>query len=293
MSSMGSISALDFRNFYGEGIYSEVSEIPVELVEILRPPAKMRPDYLRLLSGGLHWITEPLMSLQPHSYAALFECAGPIQLGMKLVPQRFPSDPASAFEAIMFECSGQMVEIRPSFDGDTYERGDDCFGSLLALPDGLAKSWLWRTEGWRIPGEPYGGLFVNRKLVTHPSYGWPHTDDYLDSLGRGWKKKFLPSIVEMFPDCLKPATEKSRGNLYMFRCFLDTRPANVFAPTGDQFFVISTRRDQVVYHIHEGDITNLRVLHDPDVAIDRYSAYTLRNLPGEFDFSPWSEPYVP
>lgn len=293
MIATGSVSAADFREFYGDGIYSEASEIPRHLMEILQPLGKMRPDYLRLLMGGLPWITEPLMYIQPYSYAALFECAKPIELGMKVVPRRFPEDSPSAFEAIMFECFGRMVEIRPGFDGETYERGNDCFGNLLALPDGLAKSWLWRTEGWRIPGEPYGGLLVNRRLVTHPSDGWVHTDDYLDSLGHGWKKRFLPRIVEMFPDCLKPAKERSRSNLYMFRCFLDTRPANVFAPTGDQFFVVSTRRDQVVYHVHKGDIANLRVLHDPVDAIDRYSAHTLRNLPGEFDFSPWSEPYRP
>ncbi len=186
-----------------------------------------------------------------------------------------------------------MIEVRPSFRGETYERGNDCFGNLLALPDGLAKSWLWRTEGWRIPGEPYGGLFVNRRLVTHPSYGWPPADTYLDSMGKGWKKKVLPTLVEMFPDSFIPAKDNSDCDHYNFNCFLDTRPANVFAPTGDQFFVISTRRDQVVYHVHEGDFANLRVLHDPVDAIDRYSAHTLRNLPGEFDFSPWSEPYRP
>jgi len=212
---------------------------------------------------------------------------------MKLVPKRFLTDPPSAFEAIMFECSGRMVEIRPSFDGDTYETGNDCFGCLLALPDDLAKSWLWRTEGWRIPGEAYSGLFVNRRLVTHPSYGWQHADGFLDSLGKGWRNRFLPRIVEMFPDCLVPASSEYDKDHYMFRCFLDTRPANIFAPVGDQFFVISTRRDQIVYHVHEGDFGNLRVLHDPVDAIDRYSAHTLRNLPGEFDFSPWSEPYQP
>ncbi len=284
------VSSADFLNFFNAGVYEQTSNIPSDLLDIL---GSCGYDFLGALYRGLSWVSEPLSTLQPCSYAALLDSSDQLMLGMAYVTQHFPDERPAGLETLAFECGGRMVEVRPSFRGNTYERGNDCFGNLLALPDGLAKSWLWRTEGWRIPGEPYGGLFVNRRLVTHPSYGWVHTDDYLDSLGHGWKKRFLPRIVDMFPDCLKPAKERSRSNLYMFRCFLDTRPANVFAPTGDQFFVVSTRRDQVVYHVHKGDIANLRVLHDPVDAIDRYSAHTLRNLPGEFDFSPWSEPYRP
>ncbi len=284
------VSFEEFRAFFDAGVYTDPASVPPDILDLL--PSR-NTDIIGTLRRGIVWLSEPFMALQPQSYAALLECASPLALGLARLTQHFPDDPPAGLHTIACECRGRMIEVRPSFRGETYERGNDCFGNLLALPDGLAKSWLWRTEGWRIPGEPYGGLFVNRRLVTHPSYGWVHTDDYLDSLGHGWKRKFLPRIVEMFPDCLKPAKEKSRSNLYMFRCFLDTRPANVFAPTGDQFFVVSTRRDQVVYHVHKGDIANLRVLHDPVDAIDRYSAHTLRNLPGEFDFSPWSEPYRP
>ncbi|WP_237642620.1 hypothetical protein [Stenotrophomonas panacihumi] len=282
------VSLTEFFSYFDAGVYERSSDIPKSLLEIL---LDNKEDTLGLLDRGRDWAMEPLALLQPHSYEALLDCESPLLLGMSYVPQHFPDDQPAGLETLAFDSNGRMVEVRPCFRGDSYERGNDCFGTLLALPDGLAKSWLWRTEGWRIPGEPYGGLFVNRRLVTHPSFGWLHADRFLDSLGKGWRRKFLPKLVEMFPDCLVPAKSEYDKNHYMFRCFLDTRPANVFAPTGDQFFVISTRRDQVVYHVHEGDFANLRVLHDPVDAIDRYSAHTLRNLPGEFDFSSWSEPY--
>jgi hypothetical protein len=289
-NSGAEVSLEQFLAFYDAGVYEIGSRIPSDLVEIL---FSERNDVLGVLKRGLGWLIEPLAKFQPLSYAALVDCSSPLFLGMAYLTQHFPSDSPAGLTTIAFECSSRMVEVRPTSPGGTFEQGNDCFGCLLALPDSLARSWLWRTEGWRIPGEPYGGLFVNRRLVTHPAYGWVHTDDYLDSLGRGWKKKFLPRIAEMFPDCLVPTKDKFDRDHYLFRCFLDTRPANVFAPTGDQFFVISTRRDQIVYHVHAGDVANLRVLHDPVDAIDRYSAHTLRNLPGEFDFSPWSEPYRP
>jgi hypothetical protein len=290
INSGSEVSIEEFSNFFSAGVYEKSSDIPADLLDILTNDGY---DILGVLDRGRRWVSEPLRTFQPNSYAALRECSNPLLLGIAYATKHFPDDPPAGLETLAFESAGRMVEVRPSFRGKTYERGNDCFGCLPALPDGLAKSWLWRTEGWRIPGEPYGGLFVNRGLVTHPSYGWPPTDTFLDSIGKGWKKRILPRIVEMFPDCLEVASSEYDRDHYNFNCFLDTRPANVFTPTGDQFFVISTRRDQVVYHARAGDLANLRILHDPVDAIDRYSAHTLRNLPGEFDFSPWSEPYKP
>lgn len=47
--------------------------------------------------------------------------------------------------------------------------------------------------------------------------------------------------------------------------------------------------DQVVYHIHNGDIKRIRILHNPSEAIDAYCAHTLLRNPYRFDFMPWSE----
>ncbi len=242
-------------------------------------------NYKGLLEGGLDWLLEPFAVLQERSYSALRDCARSLNLGIVLIYN--PLYEVWRPVPVMFvDCAGKMIQVEPCFVGDTYEEGNDCFGSLLSLPDALAKSWLWRTGGWRVPSEPFQGPLINRGLIGHPSSQWRDADQYLDSLGRGYKKKFLADLASRFPDCLT----KSNGiKRYKFRCFLDTRKANQVGPVGDQFFVVSTRTDQVVYHIHHGDVANLRVLHDPADAIDRYSAHVLRNKDGEFDFSPWSE----
>lgn len=249
-------------------------------------------DYAGLLQRGKDWIIEPLRTLQPYSFQALHEVVGPLLIGIVLIPDPFKPDDlsAAATPVMFFDASGRMVEVRPSFPGDTYEDGNDCFGYLLSLPDALAKSWLWRTGSWRIPSEPFQGPLVNRRLIGHPSGGdWKDADTYLDSMGRGWKKKYLSRIVEKLPDTV---TNKNGIRRYRFQCFLDTRPAGLGGPMGDQFFVCSTRRDQVVYHIHQGDIDNIRILRDPADAIDRYCAHVLRRIPGEFDFSSWSDPLL-
>lgn len=242
-------------------------------------------SYSYLLDKGLAWIIEPFFALQPHSYAAFVECAAPLKVGVVLVYDTL-HEVKRPLLVMFMDCAGKMIQVEPCFKARTYEEGNDCFGSLLSLPNALAKSWLWRTGGWRVPSEPFQGPLINRGLIGHPSSQWRDADQYLDSLGRGYKKKFLADLASRFPDCLT----KSNGiKRYKFRCFLDTRKANQTGPVGDQFFVVSTRTDQVVYHIHHGDVANLRVLHDPADAIDRYCAHVLRNKEGEFDFSPWSE----
>jgi len=242
-------------------------------------------DYQGLLERGLEWMMEPLRDLQPYSFSALTECAGPLSVGVFVIYD--PLHEVNRLAPVSFiDCAGKMIEIEPSFEGRTYEEGNDCFGSLLSLPDALAKSWLWRTEGWRIPSEPFQGPLINRGLIGHPSSQWKVTDGFLDSLGNGFKKKYMPGLLERFPDML---TKTNGIKRYCLEAFLDTRLANKGGPVGDQFFVLTTRTDQTVYHVHQGDVGNLRVLHDPADAIDRYCAHVLRNKDGEFDFSPWSE----
>lgn len=251
-------------------------------------------DYVGTLLRGKDWVVEPLRTLQPRSFEAFYDTVGPLSLGIKQLKESFfPKSAPGIIQVMFMGANGRVIEVFPAFQGGSYEEGDDCFGALRALPDALAKSWLWRTRGWRVPSEPYEGVLTNRRLIGHPSANWLETSSYLDTLGHGWKKRFLPRIVEIFPDIL--VRKKSRYDIdhYYFKCFLDTRPTGINGPEGDQFFVCTTRRDQVVYHIHKGDIEHLRVLHDPADAIDRYCAHVLRRRPGEFDFSPWSERYRP
>ncbi|MDV3469760.1 hypothetical protein RZA67_13630 [Stenotrophomonas sp. C3(2023)] len=272
-----------------DGIYYSFEGMPEDWRALLS--ARVREGYGYdeglLLRRGLKWLIEPLETRQPYSFEAFKEVAGELMIGcVDFSSSMHPLLTQKLGREVFFFAAGRMIDVYGCFEGETFEEGNDCFGSLLSLPDALAKSWLWRTGGWRVPSEPFQGPLINRGLIGHPSSHWRDADQYLDSLGRGYKKKFLAGLVSRFPDCLT----KSNGiKRYKFRCFLDTRKANQTGPVGDQFFVVSTRTDQVVYHIHHGDVANLRVLHDPADAIDRYCAHVLRNKEGEFDFSPWSE----
>jgi len=280
--------------FFHGGIYQNPNDLQPALTHALTRAGKDISDdrgYLELLRLGRDWVIAPLRDLQPHSYSAFMESVGPLQVGLHPLEEGFSPRALPSTIVVAFMSAGRrMIQVFPWRRDSTYEMGEDWFGSLRTLPDALAKSWLWRTGGWRVPSEPYESGLVNRRLIGHPCANWMETTKYLDTLGRGWKKKFLPRIVDIFPDIFVPANSPEDMDHYYFECFLDTRPSVVYGPAGDQFFVCTTRTDQIVYHIHHGDVANIRILHDPADAIDRYCAHVLRNLPGDFDFSPWSEP---
>ena len=288
----GGVSSGEFFSYMNGGVYQDYKDIPEDYRPRLkeRSPGRRTYDYLGFLKGKNPWILEPLEKRQPHSCNVFQEKGSPLLLGIRLIADPlFPNNPPKPKPYLFFDVCGRMIEVRPNFPGNNYEDGDDCFGTLLSIPEELAKSWLWRTDGWRIPSELPEYVMTNRQLIGHPTSGWKDTDVYLDSLGRGWKKKYLSKIVERFPDT---ATNINGIKRYNFECFLDTRPSNINGPVGDQFFVCSTRQDKIVYHIHRGDVDNIRVLHNPAEAIDRYCAHTLLRTPHEFDFMPWSEPFA-
>ena len=289
----GGVSSGKFRLYMDGGVYEDYEDVPKNYRPRLkeRSPGKRTYDYLGFLKGKKSWVLEPLENLQPHSFKVFQEKGSPLLLGLELIPDPLnPNSQPKPSPHLYFDVCERMIEVRPTFAGSTYEDGNDCSGTLLSIPEELAKSWLWRTDGWRIPSELPEYVMTNRQLIGHPFSSWKKTDSYLDTLGRGYKKKYLSKIIEMFPDTLiKPKTPYEK-NLYCFECFLDTRPSNINGPVGDQFFVCSTRQDKIVYHIHRGDVDNIRVLHNPAEAIDRYCAHTLLRTPSEFDFMPWSEP---
>ncbi len=272
-----------------DGIYRSFEEIPEDWRALLS--ARVREGYGYdeglLLRRGLKWLIEPLETRQPYSFEAFREVAGELMIGcVDFSSSMHPLLTQKVGREVFFFAAGRMIDVYGCLEGETFEEGNDCFGSLLSLPDALAKSWLWRTGGWRVPSEPFQGPLINRGLIGHPSSQWQVTDGFLDSLGKGFKKKYMPGLLERFPDML---TKTNGIKRYCLEAFLDTRLANNGGPVGDQFFVLTSRTDQTVYHVHQGDVGNLRVLHDPADAIDRYCAHVLRNKDGEFDFSPWSE----
>ncbi|QNR97489.1 hypothetical protein ICJ04_00750 [Stenotrophomonas sp. 169] len=282
----------DYMGRLDGGIYTSFSQVPSELRNQIKGGriGDGKYDFAGLLDKGKQWLIEPLRQLQPNSYVALQEVAGPLLLGIAMTAQRFkPDELTDPFPVLFMESAGSILQIYPPFQGETYEGGDDSFGSLLSLPSAISKSWLWRCDGWRLPLHTVEGPMVNRGLVGHPSFMWVPFDQYLDSAGRGVKKKYLEKYVTVLPDMV---TYPNGTPAYKLRCFLDTRPRGYGGTSGDQLFVCSTRTDQIVYHIRNGDLDCLRVIDNPAESIDLYCAHVIRALPGRFDFMPWSRPFA-
>lgn len=291
-----SVSTEQYRARMDGGIYTRYADVP----ESFRPSLERRRDggrnydFVGMLKHGKDWVVEPLQTLQPHSYQAFQEVVGPLLLGIVLIKDLMnPEGPPLVTPVTFFDAGGRMMHVLPAFAGGTYEEGNDTvYGSLQSLPVALAKSWLWRTQGWRMPSAPFQGPLINRQLVCHPMQGWEPIEDILKTFDPKRWKWMMKGILALFPDAVVTLHNPHDGNPYQWtsmRCFLDTRPPGVNGPVGDQFFVFDLKRDQRVYHIHRGDVENIRILRDPADAIDRYCAHVLRRIPGEFDFSPWSE----
>lgn len=252
-------------------------------------------DYSGMLQKGKDWVVHPLEALQPRSFTAFQEAVGPLCLGIMLIKDLLrPGGPPLVQPVLFFDAAGRMVEVHPTFPGSTYE--DANFpDSLLSLPEDLANSWLWRTRGWRMPSKPFQGPMVNRRLIGHPSSQWEPVEAILQSFDRLNWKQLMMKIRARFPDAVVTHYNSHDGSPHEWtsmRCFLDTRPADLSGPVGDQFFVFDEKRDQTVYHIHQGDIDDIRVLRNPSDAIDHYCAHVLYGIRGEFDFSHWSDPLV-
>lgn len=290
-----SVSTARYQARMDGGVYSTIQELPVQCRAWLESGGDaVARDYLGLFQRGKQWIAEPLEGLQPYSYQAFQKCAGPLLLGIVLIKDLMnPEGPPLIAPVTFFDASGRLIEVFPTFPDSTYENGhDSAYGSLRSLPAALARSWLWRTDGWRMPSEPFQGPLFNRRLVCHPKKGWEPIDDVLKTFDKKRWQWSMNSILKQFPDAVLTLHNPHDGSPYQrtsMRCFLDTRPPDVNGPVGDQFFVLEHKHDQTVYHIHRGDVENIRILRDPADAIDRYCAHVLRRTPGEFDFSPWSE----
>jgi hypothetical protein len=293
----GSVSTPQYLAEMSGGIFQRYEDIPAAI----RPRLERRrdggraPDFAGMLKHGKEWVIAPLKELQPRSYAAFQEVVGPLLLGIVLIKDLMnPDGPPLVAPAMFFDASGRMLQVRPTFAGCTYEEGVDTLrGTLKSLPTALAESWLWRTEGWRIPGEAFQGPLINRCMVRHPMQGWEPVDDVLKSYDQKRYKSMMDALLHRFPEAVITLRNPHDGDPQVWtsmRCFLDTRPSGVVGPVGDQLFVFDHRQDQVVYHVHRGDIANVRILREPVGAIDRYCEHMLRRAPCEFDFLPWGEP---
>lgn len=293
---LSGLSPLDIRPDYFDLLCSDLKDIPQAEINLLHSEER---DYqiAALNKGGKSWLIEPLSQLQPKSFSVLQEHASKYMVGLHWYSSRGPSEPGKDSLSIstFFVVRDRIVSTRPPISTyeDEHQLNDfHCKESLLALPDALARSWLWRAGGWAIHSSLPGSVMVNRQLIGYPSGQWQSIGKLLRSFSREWEKKYLPIVQQQIPDAVMMHYNPHDGSpseWHSLRCFLDTRPEGLNGPYGDQFLVVDKHTDQLVYHIHNGDIKNIRILHNPGEAIDAYCAHTLLRNPYRFDFMPWSE----
>lgn len=288
-------SFTDIRQNYFEVICSRTEDVPQKEINELK--RENNENYMAALSkGGKAWLIEPLHNLQPQSFAVLEEHASDYMVGFHWYGKFGLPVKDTMLTQHFFEVCGRLLSLRAiisTYEEDSLFDKFYCKESLQSLPDVLAKSWLWRTGGWAIHNSIPGSVMNNRQLIGHPSGQWSSIGKLLRSFNPSWEKKYLPVVQEQIPDTVVTHYNPHDGSpseWHALRCFLDTRPEGLNGPCGDQFLVVDFHTDQTVYHIHDGDVKNIRILQSPSEAIDAYCAHTLLRTPGRFDFMPWSEP---
>lgn len=274
-------------NFNG-GIYRRFCDIPSLYASSVM--ADRGGAIERIIDNGKSWLLETFESYQPESYATINDLGGDLLLGLSLVKNLLkPDGPDFVSPFLFIETPGGLVKIEPTLIGLTLEDGNDCFGSIRALPEGIAKSWLWRTGGWKIPESIPDNPLVNRRLVAHPRASWVPVDAVIASYGRE-SKQLMAGLVRRIPESVGVRRNVHDGVDYKWvsmRCFLDTRKDGVSGASGDQLFVLDSKRDGLVYHINGGDVDNIGILENPVKAVDLYSSHVLKGADGEFDFVSW------
>ncbi|AMC34373.1 hypothetical protein [Janthinobacterium sp. B9-8] len=265
--------------------YTEVSKEELDYLHDSGEAGLTEIEFLKL--GGKEWIIEPLKKLQPKSFAVLEQYASEFMVGIRWW-NYFDEDNLGVRG--YFDIKDRIVHVGYPRRGK-HEQGED-LDCIHALPDEISGSWLWRCGGWGIHPDALGSIMINSQLVGHPNGGWEPFENILAGFDKKWKKTLLPIVMERLPNAIETQYNPYDGKPYQwtaFRCFLDTRPEGLSGKCGDQFFVIDSSRDKVVYHIHDGDVKNMRILKNPAEAIDAYCAHTLLRTEGRFDFMPWSQ----
>jgi hypothetical protein len=275
---------------FNGGAYRRFQDIPVEYI---RGMAGTR-NYVsleRILDNGKEWVLESFKGLQPESLRVLGELGNDIFLGITLIKDLLHVDAPDMVSPFLFiETPGGVVKIEEGLTEDTFEEGSVFGGSILALPDEISRSWLWRTGGWKIPEEIPDNPLSSRRLVAHPQASWLPINMVIASYGCRNPDVLMADVVAQVPRAVETRRNKYDGVDYKWvsmRCFLDTRKDGVQGKVGDQLFVVDSARDHVIYHVNNGDVGNIGVLDNPGEAVDFYSAYVLSGGEGCFDFSPW------
>ncbi|OFV49791.1 Uncharacterised protein [Oligella ureolytica] len=240
-----------------------------------------RSDTNTLLKGGKDWLIEPLRDLQPLSFAVLQEHASNYMVGFRWERESprpdLPKD--QLFHDGFFVVKGRVIWARYGYESH----------SNPYIAEVIKKSWLARSRGW---GTTEMIVPVNQRQFICDSFSeWTPFSHVVALIDKNWEKTLLPSLREKIPNLYVTRTNPHDGEEYewvSFRCFLDSRLPEDYSFIGDQLYVVDSNPDGRIYWIKDFDFKTVYYLNNPGEAIDAYSAHTLLQTPGRFDFSPWA-----
>jgi hypothetical protein len=274
----------DFNNYYPVKI-SQSAEIPQWLrVHLLieDPNANFiadKTDNLTPLDKGKDWMFELTLKHQPKTGALLLN-------GSPLSLYCYHRGKGSGRHLVTEVC-GKAIVIDRSFVGnnpcdDEYFKTRMRRNRYLSLPVEIREAYYFRFIGLDIPEREVVGIYP-RLLTRNIGSAWRSIDRYLEPLKLS--KKYLPLLSKLDSSYFH-ATEKDAWTNFM--CFLDTRPT-LSGLEGDVFFVKTEIENSPIYHIHNGDVENMRILTNYAEAIDGYCAQVLSANNNQFDFLPYGE----
>jgi len=263
-------------------IWKNIDEICPEIIDaIFKEKVKPKYDYATPLDKGKSWLYELTLKYQPKTAQLLLE-GGDLLLSYERTIY------GNIILTLFQECQGKILQIcrrfyndnpgDPGFDGNRKSSKTFRFESL---PSKISSAYYHRFDGLNIPLR--ASIGVSSRILPFPiSRPWQSIDGYLGGLRLS--KKYLPLIEERIPG-VRP---KTKGAPYTnFMMFLDTRPKSS-GKKGDVLFVKNHVQDGLVYHIKDAEIENMRILSEPEKAIDLYCEQVLLKNNSQFDFLPYT-----
>ncbi|NOL52187.1 hypothetical protein [Pelistega suis] len=233
-------------------------------------------DTQLLKGGGKEWIIEPLRELQPLSYQVLKEHASEYMVGFYWFrPVPHPACPLSNMgHAGFLVVKDRVIWVRAHAQ-------EIITGSINYFHPSIRESWLKRAGLWGV--SPSVAAWYPRMLVGGARF-YLSFENYAELADRRWKKTILPILEEKIPQLYNDGWPT-------FRCFLDSSLPDDGSTIGDQLYILEEDPEKRVYWVKDCNFKQMYYLENPGEAIDAYSAHTLLQKEGRFDFSPWAKPW--